>query len=78
MLERERAVIEEKSRNEGEARSQARRARSRVASTAFYKDSVLLEQPSVKDPKMSIGKLVEELGGGVELARFARVKMGED
>jgi len=39
---------------------------------------VLLEQPSVKDPKVSIGKLVEELGAGVTLSRFARVKVGED
>ena len=45
---------------------------------AFYKDSVLLEQPSVKDPKVSIGKLVEGLGGDAKLARFARVKVGED
>jgi elongation factor Ts len=45
---------------------------------AFFKDSVLLEQPSVKDPKVSIGKLVEGLGGDAKLARFARVKVGED
>ncbi len=44
----------------------------------FYKDVLLLEQPSVKDPKVSIGKLVEGLGGGATLARFARVKVGED
>jgi translation elongation factor EF-Ts len=39
---------------------------------------VLLEQASVKDPKVSIGKLVEQLGGGATLRRFARVKVGED
>ncbi len=67
MLEREQAVIEEKSRNEGVPEAKLEGAvKGRL--NAFYKDSVLLEQPSVKDPKVSIGKLVEELGGDAELA----------
>jgi elongation factor Ts len=77
VVERERAVIEEKSRNEGVPEAKLEGAvKGRL--NAFYKDSVLLEQPSVKDPKVSIGKLVEELGGGATLRRFARVKVGED
>jgi elongation factor Ts len=77
VLEREKAVIEEKSRNEGVPEAKLEGAvKGRL--NAFYKDSVLLEQPSVKDPKVSIGKLVEELGGDAKLARFARVKVGED
>ena len=77
VLEREKAVIEEKSRNEGVPEAKLEGAvKGRL--NAFYKDSVLLEQPSVKDPKVSIGKLVEELGGDARLARFARVKVGED
>ncbi len=77
VLEREKAVIEEKSRNEGVPEAKLEGAvKGRL--NAFYKDSVLLEQASVKDPKVSIGKLVEELGGGASLARFARVKVGED
>jgi elongation factor Ts len=76
-LERERAVIEEKSRNEGVPEAKLEGAvKGRL--NAFYKDSVLLEQASVKDPKVSIGKLVEDLGPGVSLSRFARVKVGED
>jgi elongation factor Ts len=75
-IEREKAVIEEKSRNEGVPAAKLEGAvKGRL--NAFYKDSVLLEQPSVKDPKVSIGKLVEGLGGAT-LRRFARVKVGED
>jgi elongation factor Ts len=77
VLEREKAVIEEKSRNEGVPEAKLEGAvKGRL--NAFYKDSVLLEQPSVKDPKVSIGKLVEQLGSNAKLARFARVKVGED
>jgi elongation factor Ts len=77
VLAREQAVIEEKSRNEGVPEAKLEGAvKGRL--NAFFKDSVLLEQPSVKDPKVSIAKLVEGLGGDAELARFARVKVGED
>jgi elongation factor Ts len=77
VLAREQAVIEEKSRNEGVPEAKLEGAvKGRL--NAFYKDSVLVEQASVKDPKVSIGKLVEGLGGDAKLARFARVKVGED
>jgi len=77
VLERERAVIEEKSRNEGVPEAKlAGAVQGRL--NAFYKESVLLEQGSVKDPKVSIGKLVEGLGPDAALRRFARVKVGED
>ena len=77
VLAREQAVIEEKSRNEGVPEAKLEGAvKGRL--NAFYKDSVLLEQPSVKDPKISIAKLVEGLGGDAKLTRFARVKVGED
>jgi elongation factor Ts len=77
IIEREKAVIEEKSRNEGVPEAKLEGAvKGRL--NAFYKDVVLLEQGSVKDPKVSIGKLVEELGGGAALTRFARVKVGEE
>lgn len=77
VLEREKAVIEEKSRNEGVPEAKLEGAvKGRL--NAFYKDVTLLEQPSVKDPKVSIAKLVEGLGGDAKLTRFARVKVGED
>jgi len=77
VLAREQAVIEEKSRNEGVPEAKLEGAvKGRL--NAFYKDVTLLEQPSVKDPKISIAKLVEGLGGEAKLTRFARVKVGED
>ena len=77
VIARERAVIEEKSRNEGVPEAKLEGAvKGRL--NAFYKDVTLLEQPSVKDPKVSIAKLVEGLGGDAKLTRFARVKVGED
>jgi elongation factor Ts len=77
VVAREKAVIEEKSRNEGVPEAKLEGAvKGRL--NAFYKDVTLLEQPSVKDPKVSIAKLVEGLGGDAKLTRFARVKVGED
>ena len=77
VLAREQAVIEEKSRNEGVPEAKLEGAvKGRL--NAFYKDVTLLEQPSVKDPKISIAKLVEGLGTDAKLTQFARVKVGED
>ena len=47
----------------------------------FYKDVCLLEQPFVKDPDLSIEKLVIEaiakIGENINIRRFARFKVGE-
>jgi elongation factor Ts len=77
VLERERAVIEEKSRNEGVPEAKLQGAvQGRL--NAFYRDVVLLEQPSVKDPKVSIKQLLAGLGADASIRRFARVKVGEE
>jgi elongation factor Ts len=77
VVEHERGIIEAKSRNEGVPENKLEGAiKGRL--NGFYKEIVLLEQPSVKDPKVSVGKLVEALGSGASLKRFARVKVGED
>jgi elongation factor Ts len=77
VLERERAVIEEKSRNEGVPEAKLQGAvQGRL--NAFYRDVVLLEQPSVKDPKVSIEQLLAGLGADATIRRFARVKVGEE
>ena len=44
----------------------------------YFKTVALLEQPFVKDQKTTIKALVEGLGGGAEVRRFARVKIGEE
>ena len=47
----------------------------------YYKDVVLLEQPFVKDDKISIAKYVEntekQLGGSISIVSFTRYEKGE-
>ena len=41
----------------------------------FYKDCVLLDQPFAKDPKTTVGQIVEAAKGKV--TAFARLHAGE-
>lgn len=43
----------------------------------FYKEVCLAEQAFIKDPNMSINKLVQEKGKGAKLTAFARFQLGE-
>ncbi len=47
----------------------------------FYTDAVLLEQPFVKNPDLTVGQLVAEkvgkLGENIRISRFARYRLGE-
>ena len=47
----------------------------------FYAENCLLEQSFVKDPDLTVGKLVEkvagEVGGEIRVASFVRYKLGE-
>jgi elongation factor Ts len=48
----------------------------------FYGEAVLLEQPFVKDPEVTIGQLVAariaKVGENIQIRRFARFKVGEE
>ncbi len=48
---------------------------------SFYQQVVLLDQPSIRDPKTSIGDLVTaaiaKMGENITVVRFARFKIGE-
>ena len=48
----------------------------------FYGETVLLEQPFVKDPEKTINQLVAErvakVGENIQIRRFARFKVGEE
>ena len=48
---------------------------------SFYEQVVLLDQPSIRDPKTTIGELittaVAKLGENISIARFARFKVGD-
>jgi elongation factor Ts len=77
VLEKERAVLEELTRNEGKPDNAIPKiVEGRL--NGFYKENVLLDQPSVRDAKVTVGKLLEGLGKDATVSRFARVKIGED
>ena len=48
---------------------------------SYYQQVVLLDQPSIRDPKTSIGDLVTaaiaKLGENISIVRYARFKVGE-
>ena len=48
---------------------------------SFYEQVCLLDQPSIRDPKMTIGQIVQaaiaKLGENIAIARFVRYKLGE-
>ncbi len=48
---------------------------------SYYEQVVLLDQPSIRDPKTTIGAMitaaVAKLGENISIARFARFKVGE-
>jgi len=76
VIERERAVFEELTRNEGKPENAIEKiVEGRL--NGFYKENVLLEQGFIKEPKTTIGQLVAGLGSDATVRRFARVKIGE-
>ncbi|HXH07583.1 MAG TPA: translation elongation factor Ts [Vicinamibacterales bacterium] len=48
---------------------------------AFYEQAVLLDQPSIRDPKTTVGQLIAaaiaKLGENITVARFVRYQLGE-
>jgi elongation factor Ts len=70
----ERRIAEETARNEGKPEQALPKiVDGRV--TGFYKDVVLLDQPSVSDSKKSVKALLDE--AGVTVTRFVRFEVGQ-
>ncbi len=48
---------------------------------SFYSQVVLVDQPSIRDPKLSVSDVLAQankaLGATVAVTRFARLKVGE-
>jgi elongation factor Ts len=48
---------------------------------SFYEQVVLVDQPSIRDPKTTVGQLIQaavaKLGENIGVARFVRFKVGE-
>lgn len=73
VVEKERATLEETTRAEGKPEAAiAKIVEGRMA--GFYKESVLLDQPYAKDPKVSVGQIVSDAKGSLEA--FARFRVG--
>src|SRR3978361_713456 len=73
-VETERRVAEQTAKEEGKrAPGVVREVEGRV--NAFYKGFVLLEQPSITEPKKTVKQIVDEAGITVE--RFARFEVGQ-
>lgn len=70
---KERSIAEETARNEGKPeQALAKIVEGRV--TGFFKENVLLEQAFAKDPKQSVGQVLEN--AGVKASSFVRVRVG--
>jgi elongation factor Ts len=70
----ERKVAEAKAREEGKPEQAVPRiVEGRV--NGFFKDVVLLEQPSVKEPKLSVKDVLDR--AGITVTRFVRLEVGQ-
>ncbi|MDO4631408.1 MAG: translation elongation factor Ts [Corynebacterium sp.] len=74
ILEKERSIAEEITREEGKP-EQAIPKIVEGRLNGFYKDVVLLEQPSVADNKKNVKQLMDE--AGVTITSFARFEVGQ-
>ena len=73
IVSKERSIAEETARNEGKPeQALAKIVEGRV--TGFFKETVLLEQAFAKDPKQSVGQVLEK--AGVTVSSFVRVRVG--
>ncbi len=77
VVDKERGLLEELTRNEGKPEQAVPKiVEGRL--NAFFKDNALVEQPFVRDPKTTVGKLLAGLGNDAQVRRFVRVKVGEE
>ena len=78
LLERERAIYRDQVKDKP-AQVIDKIVEGKVNS--FYEQVCLLDQPSIRDPKMTIGALVQQavakMGENISIARFVRFKLGD-
>jgi elongation factor Ts len=80
VLERERAIVRERTLAEGKPEKVVDKiVEGRM--DKFFAETVLLEQPFIKDPDKTVAQLVSEriakIGENIQVRRFARFKLGE-
>ena len=80
VVERERAIYEQQVKDEGKPEAIAGKI-VEGKMQKFFKESTLLAQSFVKDPDKTIEQLITDVsaktGEKIEVARFARMKVGE-
>lgn len=77
VVAQERSVLETLSRNEGKPEAALPKiVEGRLG--GFFKDSVLVEQGFVRDPKVTIATLLSDLSPNAQIERFARIKVGDE
>ena len=81
VLEKEKEIIKAQAVNEGKPEAIAEKmVEGRI--NKFYKDVVITEQEFVKDPDLTIAKLIEKVGAStgansLKFVKFARLERGE-
>ena len=81
VLERERSIYRAQMENSGKPPQVIDKiVEGKLGS--FYEQIVLVDQPSIRDPKTTVGQLIQaaiaKLGENISVARFVRFKVGED
>ena len=80
VLERERSIYRAQMENSGKPANVIEKIiEGKLGS--FYEQTVLVDQPSIRDPKTTVGQLLQaaiaKLGENIGVARFVRFKVGE-
>ena len=80
VLERERSIYRAQMENSGKPANVIDKIVEGKLN-AFYEQTVLIDQPSIRDPKVTVGQvitaLIAKLGENIAIPRFARFKVGE-
>jgi elongation factor Ts len=84
VLEKEREIARAQAKNDPKNANKPEQVIDRIVEgrlNKFYEETVLLDQPFVKDPAKTVGELVTEkiakTGERIAIRRFTRYKMGE-
>jgi elongation factor Ts len=84
VLQKEREILLEQLKNDPKNANKPEDVLNKIIEgrlNKFYEESVLIDQPFVKDPSKTIGELVTEkissIKENISIRRFARFKMGE-
>lgn len=76
VLEREKRILAEQTRQEGKPENMIDRIVEGKL-RKFYQEKVLLSQAFIKDDKKTVGDYIRESNTGVEIVRFVRYEVGE-